>query len=331
MKKILAALLFMSIFPAIAFADSPRLQVTAHSVSISWTASITPGVSYLALRGPCGGPWTVSMPVSGLTASDTNVLPGLTYGYVIQAVLSGVNSDNSAESCATIPGALPLPTATLTASPASIIKGQSSTITLATTNATTCTGALPTCSGNGTVTPSVTTTYNETATGAGGSVTASATVTVNPASNFTEYVTPTSLNFSASGSQTIVVNDTSPSSQPFTIASDSPWLTTNIVSGKTRQNVIVSVNTGSLAAGTYHGTISLLMPQSSNSPLLVPVTFVVSGPPPPPVLSITGSWNKLLQHIGATVNGTPAHTSVIITAFIVVDPKNCVSVTVARP
>jgi hypothetical protein len=76
------------------------------------------------------------------------------------------------------------PTATFTASPASIAAGQSSTLTWTAANATAVSidngvGAKP-LNGSGSVSPTTTTTYTLTATGAGGTITKQATITVNP-------------------------------------------------------------------------------------------------------------------------------------------------------
>ena len=77
----------------------------------------------------------------------------------------------------------PPPTTSLSASPTSITTGQSSTLTYASTNATSCTGVNFTpinTSGSTTVFPTLTTTYSITCAGEGGtSPTASATVTVS--------------------------------------------------------------------------------------------------------------------------------------------------------
>lgn len=82
----------------------------------------------------------------------------------------------------------PVTTATLTASPTTITAGQFSTVTWATTNATSVTinPAIPQedvsnmpLNGQGSVTPAQTTTYTLTATGPNGTATATATVTVN--------------------------------------------------------------------------------------------------------------------------------------------------------
>jgi IPT/TIG domain/NHL repeat/GYF domain 2 len=109
------------------------------------------------------------------------------------------------------------PTATFTASPATITAGQTTTLSWATTNATSVSidnglGAQPT-SGSGTVAPTATTTYTLTATGAGGTTTKQVTVTVTPATpppSITFTATPTSI--TAGQSSTLswsVVNATS--------------------------------------------------------------------------------------------------------------------------
>jgi outer membrane protein OmpA-like peptidoglycan-associated protein len=79
------------------------------------------------------------------------------------------------------PPAAPAPTATLTASPTSIMAGQSSTLTWSSTNATRCTAPWTTStatSGTQSVSPTSTTSYTITCTGNGGSVASSANVAV---------------------------------------------------------------------------------------------------------------------------------------------------------
>jgi parallel beta-helix repeat protein len=74
-----------------------------------------------------------------------------------------------------------IPTATLSANPANIASGQSSTLTWSSTNATSCTGTGFTASGTSgtaTVSPTATQTYSITCTGTSGNATASATVSV---------------------------------------------------------------------------------------------------------------------------------------------------------
>lgn len=79
----------------------------------------------------------------------------------------------------------PAPTATLSASPSSIVSGNSSTLSYSCTNSTSATidqgvGSVSATSGTSPVSPGVTTTYTLTCTGAGGTTQAQATVTVSP-------------------------------------------------------------------------------------------------------------------------------------------------------
>ena len=107
-------------------------------------------------------------PVQTLMNTNTFTFPLRDYAMVVEIVSTAQN---------------PLPTATLTATPASITSGQSSTLTWSSDNATSCTGTNfstgNAVSGTVTVSPTVTTTYSISCTGAGGTSTpVSATVTV---------------------------------------------------------------------------------------------------------------------------------------------------------
>jgi phospholipase C len=113
------------------------------------------------------------------------------------------------------PGGTPAPTLTLTAIPASITAGQSSTLTVAATDATavTVTGSdgssynLAATGGTQAVKPAKTTTYTATATGSGGKTTATATVTVGAAPTgptVTITASPTSIAAGSSATLTVV-------------------------------------------------------------------------------------------------------------------------------
>ena len=63
----------------------------AHNASIAWDASTSSGVNYFIYRGlKSGGPYTKlnSTAQSPLTYSDSSVLAGTTYYYVITSVNS---------------------------------------------------------------------------------------------------------------------------------------------------------------------------------------------------------------------------------------------------
>jgi hypothetical protein len=89
----------------------------------------------------------------------------------------------------------PVPTASLTASPASIEPGGSSTLKLSSSNVTSCTGSGfstgGAVSGNFSVSPSATKSYSVSCTGPDGSATASATVTVSSTPPPSDYVDDT--------------------------------------------------------------------------------------------------------------------------------------------
>lgn len=131
-----------------------------------------------------------------LTGS-ANIAPTQTTTYTLTA--AGTNGSTSTKSV-TITVNVPPPTITLTANPASIISGQSSTLQFNATNATSITidnsvGTVQPPSGTVTVSPTATTTYTATVAGTGGTATASATVTVAPNTQLAATITanPTSI------------------------------------------------------------------------------------------------------------------------------------------
>lgn len=116
-------------------------------------------------------------------------------------------------------------------------------------------------------------------------------ISVPPPTRPTLTLSPATLNFSSSASapQHVQVKASDNSAQSFTaVASTSTggsWLAVTPGSGSTPSTVSVSVDTTSLAAGTYHGTINFTSAGVSNSPLPLAVTLVVGPPPPPPTTS----------------------------------------------
>jgi phospholipase C len=111
------------------------------------------------------------------------------------------------------------PTVSISANPASVTSGNSSTLTIAATNATqvTVTGSdgssytLQPGGGTQSVSPTATTTYTATATGAGGKTTATATVTVmtagNPAPTVAITASPASIQAGASSTLTVTATN----------------------------------------------------------------------------------------------------------------------------
>jgi len=153
-------------------ADPATIQA-GESSTLTWTSAnatactIEPGIG--------------NVPVTGAIA----ITPSATTTYTITA--TGPGGKASATATITVASA-PVPTVSISADPASIQQGGSSTLTWSSTDATSCTidNGIGTVEPNGstTVSPAATTTYSITATGSGGTATATATVTVLPATEF---------------------------------------------------------------------------------------------------------------------------------------------------
>lgn len=83
------------------------VQVTSHSVEVSWIASTSPVVGYnIYQAGVSGGPYTLLnlSPVSTLQYLDLSVQAGQTYYYVVTATdSSNQESDHSVEASAAVP------------------------------------------------------------------------------------------------------------------------------------------------------------------------------------------------------------------------------------
>lgn len=80
----------------------------SHSVALTWNASPTAGVSgYNVFRATTSGGYGTtplnSSPVAALTYTDTTVVSGQSYFYIVQAVNAGVSSTDSNEAPVTIP------------------------------------------------------------------------------------------------------------------------------------------------------------------------------------------------------------------------------------
>jgi hypothetical protein len=121
--------------------------------------------------------------------SHVSVAPLVTTTYTYKATGAGGSATAQATVTVTPPG--PAPTVSLSASPASVFAGQSTTLTWASTNATSVVidnnigGVQPASGGSHDVSPTQTTTYTITAFGNGQQkATATATVTVSPVNSF---------------------------------------------------------------------------------------------------------------------------------------------------
>jgi hypothetical protein len=80
---------------------------SSHSTMLSWTASTTQGVNYNVYRSSVsGGPYTKvtsTTAIAGLSYTDSTVLPGQKYYYVVTAINSSGESGYSNEAVASVP------------------------------------------------------------------------------------------------------------------------------------------------------------------------------------------------------------------------------------
>jgi hypothetical protein len=163
------------------------VTVTAASNKFTMGEQVTPTAT-VNVRSSAAGtvlgtqkPGAVGTVIAGPTPA---ALSGTTYTWWNLNFASGVDgwvADNNLQAYAPVVST-PAPTASLSASPASITSGQPTTLTWSSTNATSCTGTNFTASGTSgsvSVSPSATTNYSLTCSGSGGTSSASAaTVTV---------------------------------------------------------------------------------------------------------------------------------------------------------
>lgn len=94
-----------------------------HSATLTWVASTDAGEAgfqgYNVYRSEVGGTETTpalngATPLNALTFTDTTVVAGKTYFYVVTAVANGLESVHSMEVSGTIPFSIPAPPTNLT-------------------------------------------------------------------------------------------------------------------------------------------------------------------------------------------------------------------------
>ena len=181
-----------------AFTASPTTIIAGNSSTLSWSTTNVTSVFIDTSEGAGNFGPNGSTSVSPLTPGETE-----TKAYTLTATGPGGTITKSV----TVTVTRPSPTInSFTASPTTIISGNSSTLSWSTTNVTSVTidnGVGTFGPSNSTsVSPNTTTTYTLTATGLGGTTTATVTVTVNPPT----LVAPTISSFTASPTAIIIGN-----------------------------------------------------------------------------------------------------------------------------
>src|SRR2546425_391896 len=193
---LLRSLLVLLACLSLAFAATPA---QAAQVQMAWNAPVQPNgtvtAGYKLYYGSQSGQYQTVVPV-GLTTTYTvtNLSAGQTYYFAVKDYDSTGKESAFSNEVSGTPGTLP--SVTLSASPAALSAGQSSTLTWSATTATACSApwtAATATTGSQSVKPTATTTYTLTCTGAGGTASASTTVTVTPKPSVTLSASPAAL------------------------------------------------------------------------------------------------------------------------------------------
>lgn len=188
-------------------------------------------------------------------------------------------------------------------------------------------GALATGTHNGTITLS--------ATGASSvSIPVSLTVTAAPVPPAIG-ASPTSLTFAATqggvnpANQTLTISNTGGGTLTWSVSDNAAWLTASPISGTGNGTVTLTAATGSLAAGSHTGTITIAATGATS--VTVPVTFAVAAPPTigmsPSSLSFTaqqGGGNPAAQtlNISNTGGGTLSWSATPDTTWLAASPSS---------
>jgi phospholipase C len=189
--------------PTVSMSASPTTIVSGSSSTLTITAA---NATQVTISGSDGS--TYNLAAAG---GKQVVSPKATTTYT--ATASGAGGKATATATVTVTTQNPAPAVTITATPASIIAGASSILTVSATNATQVivTGSdgssytLTVTGGTQAVTPAATTTYTATATGSGGKASAQVTVTVTPNPPPTVQITANPPSITAGGSSTLTV------------------------------------------------------------------------------------------------------------------------------
>ena len=144
---------------------------------------------------------------------------------------------------------------------------------------------------------------------------------------------PTSLSFSATqgganpATQTVSISNTGGGTLNWIASENAAWLTLSPATGTGSGAVTLTVTTGTLAAGSYSGTVTLSA--TGASPVTVPVTFTVATAPVPPAIGTSptslsfsatqGGANPVTQTVsisntgGGTLNWTASDNATWLT------------------
>lgn len=275
--------------PAITIAVNPTSITQGNSATISW--GTTNATSCVA-----SGAWTGSKATSG-SQSTTPTSTG-SFSYTLACDGPGGSSTQSAT--LTVNPPVPPTTITFTASPATIVRGSSSTLSWSTTGATSCeasgewTGARGT-SGSAVVTPTSTgvKNYALSCTGTGGTSTKNVTVTVNtPAPTLTITPSPATITLGQSSTLSWSAADVT------SCTASGEWSGTKAAAGS--QTVTPT------SAGTKNFVLSCTGDGGSVSKT---ASLVVNTPTPAPTVDIVATPTTIALGASTTLSWTSSDAS----------------------
>jgi hypothetical protein len=325
------------------FTASPGTITQGSSSTLTWA---TTGATSVAIS-----PGTFTSTTAG---GSTSVSPTTTTTYTLTA--TNTAGSVTATVTVTVNAAVSKPVITsFTASPGTITQGSSSTLTWATTGATSIaitpgTFTSTAASGSTSVSPTTTTTYTLTATNTAGSVTATVTITVNAAvskpviTSFT--ASPASINSGSSSTLSwATTGATSIAIAPGTFTSSAASGSTAVSPTATTTYTLTATNpSGSVTAtlkitiGTSGGTLEITTsscPGGTQGTAYAGCTLTASGGTPPYTFSVSTSDSVPPLPEGMSLDAsTGAITSALIGGqgtytpeFIVTDSTNATATT----
>ena len=271
--------------PTLALSATPNALVQGNASTLSW--STTNATSCAA-----AGDWTGTKATSG--TQSTGALSTIkTYTYTLACTGPGGSTTQSAT--VAVSAAPPVPTVTLSANPAQVAQGGTSTLTWSSSNATNClasggwSGTKATSGTQVTSALAQTTTFTLTCTGAGGSASKDATVSVTPPTPApTLALTASPSAIVQGGSSTL--NWTSTNATSCVASGD--WSGTKATSGSEATGALSNVR-------TYSYTLTCTGAGGTASQTAM---VVVSATPPVPTVTISATPSQVAQGGNATLN-----------------------------
>ena len=291
--------------PTVSMTASPTSITAGASSTLTVTATNATGVT---VTGSDGSSYSLAA-----TGGTQAVTPAATTTYT--ATANGSGGKATATATVTVTAAPPAnPTVTVTANPDTIAAGSSSTLMIATTNASggvTVAGTdgssytVQLTNGNGTqaVSPAATTTYTVTATGAAGTTPAAATATVTvtgappppPAPTVTITASPTAI--SPGGSSTLTVTETN--------------ATSLVIAGSDGTAPAIPATGGTVSVNPKQTTTYTVTATNATGTVDATATVTVNQGPAPQITSFTASPSSIATGSSSTLTVVTANATTV--------------------